>query len=91
MPSEGEAAASGGALRWWGGKISDALPFAPPTAEQIRAQRAAQRAYTIKVPFVGITPQTRDILARIGAVTAPQNNYVREFDLIQAGASAGVE
>lgn len=91
LPSEEDAAAAGGAFKWWGGKISDGLPFAPPTAEQIRAQRASQQAYTIKVPFVGITPQTRDSLARIGAVTAPQNNYVREFDLIHAGASAGVE
>jgi tape measure domain-containing protein len=43
----------------------------------------------LQVPVVGLTPQAADSLARLGALNAPQNTYVKEFDIIQAGA--GVE
>lgn len=52
--------------------------------------RQNRQPLKLQVPFVALSAQTKEELARMGVLNAAHNKYIREFDLRQAGASVGV-
>lgn len=52
--------------------------------------RQNKQPLKLQVPFVALSAQTKEELARMGILNAAHNKYIREFDLRQAGASVGV-